>query len=96
MFLEMHIPLSPSYVCWEGDNIREAMFYKKLENNFVHCFLCSHHCKIAEGKRGICSVRENIRGTLYSLVYGKLIANAVDPIEKNLYSISFQVQKRTR
>ncbi|MEM3054182.1 MAG: AmmeMemoRadiSam system radical SAM enzyme [Candidatus Bathyarchaeia archaeon] len=62
--------------------MKEAMFYEKLENNFVHCFLCSHHCRIAEGKRGICSVRENIGGTLYSLVYGKLIANAVDPIEK--------------
>lgn len=57
------------------------MFYEKLDS-FVHCFLCSHHCKIAEGKRGICGVRENIGGTLHTLVYGKLIANAVDPIEK--------------
>lgn len=66
----------------EEDKIKEAMFYEKLGDKAVHCFLCSHHCKIAEGKRGICSVRENISGTLYSLVYGKLIAAAVDPIEK--------------
>jgi pyruvate formate lyase activating enzyme len=32
--------------------------------------------------RGICGVRENINGTLYSVAYGKLIAHAVDPIEK--------------
>jgi pyruvate formate lyase activating enzyme len=63
-------------------NFKEAMFYDKLEGNLVHCHLCSHHCKINEGKRGICSVRENIKGVLYSLVYGKLIASAVDPIEK--------------
>lgn len=58
------------------------MFYEKLQENIVHCHLCNHHCRISTGKRGICGVRENINGTLYSLVYGKLIAAAVDPIEK--------------
>jgi len=58
------------------------MFQEKLEGNVVHCYLCSHHCRIREGKRGICGVRENIDGTLYSLIYGKLIASAVDPVEK--------------
>jgi len=58
------------------------MFYDKLGANTVHCYLCNHHCRINEGKRGICGVRENINGALYSLVYGKLIASAVDPIEK--------------
>ena len=62
--------------------IKEAMFYEKLEGDLVQCHLCSHHCRISEGKRGICGVRENINGTLYSLVYGKLISGAVDPIEK--------------
>ncbi|MCP8318559.1 MAG: AmmeMemoRadiSam system radical SAM enzyme [Candidatus Methylarchaceae archaeon HK01B] len=58
------------------------MFYEKLGEEVVHCHLCSHHCRIKKGKRGICGVRENIDGTLYSLVYGKLIARSVDPIEK--------------
>src|SRR3989337_148614 len=60
----------------------EALLYEKLENNFVHCFLCSHHCRIADGKRGICGVRENKGGTLNTLVYGKVIAQHIDPIEK--------------
>ncbi|MBI3592990.1 MAG: AmmeMemoRadiSam system radical SAM enzyme, partial [Nitrospirae bacterium] len=34
------------------------------------------------GKRGICSVRENRDGVLYSLVYGKVVARHIDPIEK--------------
>ncbi|MDH5439385.1 MAG: AmmeMemoRadiSam system radical SAM enzyme [Candidatus Bathyarchaeota archaeon] len=62
--------------------MREAMFYSKLEGNAVHCGLCSHRCTISEGKRGICGVRENKDGTLYSLVYGKVVARHVDPIEK--------------
>ncbi len=62
--------------------MKEAMLYEKLEEDRVHCFLCSHHCHIAPGKRGICAVRENRGGTLYSLVYGKIIAGNIDPIEK--------------
>ena len=61
----------------------EAMFYEKLDNGLVNCNLCSHRCrKIADSKRGICGVRENRDGTLYSLVYGKAVARSVDPIEK--------------
>jgi pyruvate formate lyase activating enzyme len=37
---------------------------------------------IGEGKKGICAVRENRDGTLYSLVYRRLISRNVDPIEK--------------
>jgi pyruvate formate lyase activating enzyme len=44
--------------------------------------LCAHRCRISGGERGLCGVRENRGGTLYSLVYGKLISRAVDPIEK--------------
>jgi len=62
--------------------MKEAMFYKKLEKLTVQCFLCAHECLISEGKRGICGVRENREGTLYSLVYGKVIAMNVDPVEK--------------
>ncbi|MCM8783961.1 MAG: AmmeMemoRadiSam system radical SAM enzyme [Candidatus Omnitrophica bacterium] len=62
--------------------MREAEFYEKLAGNNVRCFLCNHRCLIADGKKGICGVRENIKGILYSLVYGKLISQHVDPIEK--------------
>ncbi|MFZ5366595.1 MAG: AmmeMemoRadiSam system radical SAM enzyme [Patescibacteria group bacterium] len=62
--------------------MEEAILYKKLKNGNVRCHLCSHRCLIPEGKRGICSVRENQKGILYSLVYGMAIAENVDPIEK--------------
>jgi len=63
--------------------MREAMFYEKLEDKLVKCNLCSHRCsRIADSKRGICGVRENRDGKLYSLVYGRVAARSVDPIEK--------------
>lgn len=62
--------------------MKEALLYQKLKNNTARCNLCSHRCLIAPGKRGICFVRENQNGVLYSLVYGLAIAANVDPIEK--------------
>jgi len=62
--------------------MKEAMFYTTGKDNKVICELCNHHCHIKEGKRGVCGVRENREGVLYSLVYGRLIAENIDPIEK--------------
>ncbi len=62
--------------------MKEALFYKTEPNNDIRCFLCPHNCLIKIGRRGLCNVRENIDGKLYSLVYGKVVAENVDPIEK--------------
>jgi pyruvate formate lyase activating enzyme len=48
----------------------------------VRCGLCPHRCRIADGNRGICRVRENRGGTLYALTYARLAAVHMDPIEK--------------
>jgi pyruvate formate lyase activating enzyme len=63
-------------------NMKQAMFQEMREGNKVECSLCCHRCIISPGKRGICAVRENRDGTLYSLVYDKVIAQNIDPIEK--------------
>lgn len=60
----------------------EAYLYEHLENKSVKCNLCNHRCLIKNGGRGICKVRENQEGTLVSLVYGAIIAEHIDPIEK--------------
>ncbi|GAB7028372.1 AmmeMemoRadiSam system radical SAM enzyme [Geotalea toluenoxydans] len=62
--------------------MKEAMFYERKAGDTVKCGLCRFRCLIPSGKRGICMVRENQGGTLYTLVYGKAIAEHVDPIEK--------------
>ncbi len=66
----------------EERDMKEAMFYKGLEDGKVECYLCAQRCRINPGKRGKCGVRENRDGALWSLVYGKVIAHHVDPIEK--------------
>jgi pyruvate formate lyase activating enzyme len=60
----------------------EALLYEKKDDAKVQCRLCSHRCVISSGSRGICGVRENIGGRLDTLVYDKVIALHVDPIEK--------------
>lgn len=62
--------------------VKEAQLYEKLDNKLVHCFLCAHHCRIADKKFGFCGVRQNIDGILYTHVYAKPIAIHIDPIEK--------------
>ncbi len=62
--------------------MKEALFYRPIEDGKVLCELCPHFCKLKEKQIGICGVRQNIAGKLYSLVYGKPIAVHVDPIEK--------------
>ena len=63
-------------------DMRKAMLYEKLNDKVVRCFLCAHNCRIADGKFGICGVRQNVDGDLYSHVYGKVVARNIDPIEK--------------
>ncbi len=61
--------------------MKEAMLWTGKEGT-AFCHLCAHRCRIDEGERGLCGVRMNEKGTLYSLVYGKIISAAIDPIEK--------------
>ncbi len=60
----------------------EAYLYEILNDKKVKCNLCNHRCEIKDGRRGICGVRENREGTLETLVYGRIIARHIDPIEK--------------
>jgi len=62
--------------------MKEAKFYEKRDRKRVRCHLCFHECLVKDGSRGICGVRENRGGTLFSLVYGRSVSESVDPIEK--------------
>ncbi len=64
------------------NQMKEAMLWESKEEGKVRCYLCNHHCLVKPSKKGICGVRENRDGILYTLVYGKAIAKHVDPIEK--------------
>ncbi|PIU80872.1 MAG: AmmeMemoRadiSam system radical SAM enzyme [Candidatus Moranbacteria bacterium CG06_land_8_20_14_3_00_40_12] len=62
--------------------MKTTFLYKPLKKKIVLCTACRHYCKIPEGKTGICGVRKNIRGQLELLVFGRVAAANVDPVEK--------------
>lgn len=67
----------------------KAQYYVKQEDGYVHCLLCPHNCHIKNNKKGICGVRANIDGELYTENYGQISSLALDPIEKKpLYRYS--------
>lgn len=61
--------------------MKQAMYYK-AEGDAVKCFLCPHNCLIKQGKTGLCRVRRNEGGVLYTMNYGRITALNIDPIEK--------------
>ena len=61
--------------------MKECLLYQK-SGDYTVCQTCNHRCRIAPYKRGLCGVRENQKGKLYSLIYGRIIAENIDPIEK--------------
>lgn len=63
--------------------MKKCILYKKeKEKNNIRCLACAHKCLISEGESGICGVRKNINRKLILLVYEKIIALHIDPIEK--------------
>lgn len=66
----------------QGAVLKEAMLWRAWGEGGVECYLCNHLCRIADAGFGICGMRENRQGKLYTHAYAELIAAHVDPIEK--------------
>ena len=62
--------------------MKEASLYRPIRDGVVECLACARRCKLSDGQTGFCGVRTNIGGKLYLMVYGRISAIAVDPIEK--------------
>ncbi len=62
--------------------MKEALFWERLDSQKGQCHLCAHECRIPESSYGICGVRQNVEGILYTKVYAQVIAANIDPIEK--------------
>lgn len=59
-----------------------AIYYKKTGEGRVRCVLCPHHCRLKDGRTGLCGVRLNQGGELYTINYSEISSLALDPIEK--------------
>lgn len=62
--------------------LHEARFYEKLSGSRVRCCLCPRLCEVAPDERGFCGARLNLKGTYYTMSYGRVASGQVDPIEK--------------
>lgn len=62
--------------------MEKAVFFKKLPNKVVRCEACAWYCRTSPDQAGVCSVRQNLDGELYLLVYGRAAAANIDPMEK--------------
>ena len=61
---------------------KAAELYRDLPSGKVQCTACARRCQIGEGQIGFCGVRGVVGGRLYLLVYGRVMAGHIDPIEK--------------
>jgi pyruvate formate lyase activating enzyme len=66
--------------------IRRALlgepFDDPLTPGSVRCIACAHRCVLRPGRVGICGVRQNRGGSLYTLVYGQVVVTKAEPVEK--------------
>ncbi len=76
---------------------KEAMLYENNSDGSVHCYLCAHHCRVDNGRWGVCGVRSNICGNLFTSAYGEVIEADVEAaagssrlfsLGKNIYSLA--------
>jgi pyruvate formate lyase activating enzyme len=59
-----------------------ANWWRPLDNGKIECFLCPRHCKLSEGQRAFCFVRQNQGGEMVLTTYGRSTGFCIDPIEK--------------
>ncbi|MEM2901801.1 MAG: AmmeMemoRadiSam system radical SAM enzyme [Candidatus Bathyarchaeia archaeon] len=62
--------------------VREARLYESLVNGRAQCFTCERRCIVKEDGWGFCKTRKNIKGCLYTVIYGDLSSVSINPIEK--------------
>ena len=64
------------------NTIVSTQYWHKLEDGRVQCDLCPRECKLHEGQRGLCFVRENLNNEIVLTTYGLSSGYCIDPIEK--------------
>ncbi len=64
------------------ESIVETQYWHRLDDERIQCDLCPRHCKLREGQRGLCYVRQRLDDQVKLVSYGRSSGFCVDPIEK--------------
>jgi len=62
--------------------LHPARWWHPLEDGRIQCDLCPRDCRLAEGQRGFCFVRQRVGGRMVLTTYGRSSGFCVDQIEK--------------
>src|SRR5437763_3535381 len=57
-------------------------WWTRLEDGRIECRLCPRFCRLNEGQRGFCFVRQRSGDRIVLTTYGRSSGFCVDPIEK--------------
>ncbi|MDD1619910.1 MAG: AmmeMemoRadiSam system radical SAM enzyme [Methylococcaceae bacterium] len=65
-----------------SENTVTTRYWHTLDDERVQCDLCPRFCKLHDGQRGLCFVRQNLGSQIVMTSYGRSSGFAIDPIEK--------------
>ncbi len=65
-----------------GPGVVEGRWWHRLDDGRIQCDLCPRSCKLGDGQKGFCFVRQNLGGRIVLATYGRSSGFCVDPIEK--------------
>ncbi|HYA20243.1 MAG TPA: AmmeMemoRadiSam system radical SAM enzyme [Burkholderiales bacterium] len=57
-------------------------YWHKLDDGRIQCDLCPRDCRLHEGQRGACFVRQRLNDAMVLTTYGRSSGFCIDPIEK--------------
>jgi pyruvate formate lyase activating enzyme len=59
-----------------------ARYWHPIDGGRIQCDLCPRDCRLHEGQRGACFVRQMVDGKMVLTTYGRSSGFCIDPIEK--------------
>jgi pyruvate formate lyase activating enzyme len=66
----------------DPDTVTPARWWHALPDGRIQCDLCPRDCKLHEGQRGLCFVRQRVGDEMMLTTYGRSSGFCIDPIEK--------------
>jgi len=65
-----------------NDTIVTTQYWHALDDGRLQCDVCPRHCRLHDGQRGLCYVRQRLNDEVKLVSYGRSSGFCVDPIEK--------------
>jgi len=64
------------------DTVVSTRHWHSLEDGRIQCDVCPRHCRLRDGQRGLCYVRQRLDDEIKLVSYGRSSGFCIDPVEK--------------